>query len=792
MISSGVSRGRETATSRVRWWSAQRTLVKITASLLSTTGITALLGLVFWWLAARTLSVAAVGYGAAAVSALMLVGTFGMAGLNTVLLGQLARRPPDAAGLLTAALYASGLISAAFAGGFLLVGSEFVPRVAHLYYGAEAGLFVAGAALTGATLVLDEALLGLLGGSVQLWRNATFAAAKLAALAGLAMLWHVWAGISILLAWIVGTALSILPAMVLLARQGVRLTAAPQWRALRRLGRASVSNTWLNTALQVPRLTLPILVTWLLSAPSGGAFYVAWSIATLTSLVPTHLTTALFAVGAADPRGLAAKVRFTLRTCLLGGLVGVPVVILAAHPLLRLFGPAYATRATLPLQVLAVGYFGAVLKAHFIALCRIFKRTTLAAVFASAGNVVRLAAAVAGALVGGLIGLSVALVAVMCAEGLVLSPVVWAALRGQMPVRRAHRAPSPSGKHRPSPPSRNREVESVPQRPAGSRPIRVCYHIQTHTRPEQVPRLVGVIKRGSPGSAVLISHDVAGPPLDVRQLEAMPGVHVFVHAGGYGGFSHIDRFFAAVDWLEEHGVEYDWLEIITGQDFPLRPIAEIERAIAELDADGYLLYAPIFPDRTPPGADQGAAPGFELCIPRDAFMRYGCRSWRFGRPTPAKQRWLRPLMALNFVQPWVRLSLAYSTIGIRRHRTVFSDDFIGYGGWFFSTLAKPCVRYVRDFARDNPEMVAFFRTVLGPEEAFLQTVLVNSGKFRFEPDSKRYIDMSQSRNNHSKKLGVVDLDLMLASGAHWARKFDRAYDAEVLDILERHITGLDV
>ena len=119
--------------------------------------------------------------------------------------------------------------------------------------------------------------------------------------------------------------------MVLLARRGVRLTAAPQWRALRRLGRASVGDTWLNNALQVPRLTLPILVTWLLSAPSGGAFWVAWSIATLTSLVPTHLTTALFAVGAADPRGLAAKVRFTLRTCLLGGLVGVPVVILAAR-----------------------------------------------------------------------------------------------------------------------------------------------------------------------------------------------------------------------------------------------------------------------------------------------------------------------------------------------------------------------------------------------------------------------------------------------------------------------------
>jgi O-antigen/teichoic acid export membrane protein len=790
MSSLRVGRGRGAATSRARWWSAQPTLVKTTASLLSTTGITALLGLVFWWLAARTLSVAALGYGSAAVSALMLVGTFGMAGLNTVLLGQLARRPPDAAGLLTAALCASGLISAGLAGGFLLIGTEFVPRAAHLYSGAEAALFIVGAALTGVTLVLDEALLGLLGGSVQLWRNATFAVAKLAALAGLVMLWHEWKGTSILLAWIVGTALSMLPAMVLLARRGVRLTAAPQWRALRRLGRASVSNTWLNNTLQVPRLALPILVTWLLSAPSGGAFYIAWSIAILMSLVPTHLTTALFAVGAADPRGLAAKARFTLRICLLGGLVGVPVVVLCAHQLLRLFGSAYATRATLPLQVLAVGYFGSVLKAHFIALCRIFERTTLAAVFASAGNVVRLAAAVAGALVGGLVGLSVALVAVMCAEGLVVSPVVWAALHGRMPVRRAHRVHRQTGTTGRPPPSRNREGESMPGRPARSRPVRVCYHIQTHTRPEQVTRLVEVIKQGSPGSAVLISHDAAGAPLDVMRLEAMPGVHVLVHAGGYGGFSHIDRFFAAVDWLEEHGVEYDWLENITGQDFPLRPIAEIERAIAELDVDGYLLYAPIFPDRTPPGADHGAAPGFEFCIPRDAFMRYGCRSWWFGRPTPAKQRWLRPLMALNFTQPWVRLSLAYCTIGLRRRRTVFSDDFIGYGGWFFCTLSEPCVRYVRDFARDNPEIVAFFRTVLGPEEVFLQTVLVNSGKFRFEPDSKRYIDMSQSRNNHSKKLGVADLDLMLASGAHWARKFDRVYDAEVLDILERHIHGV--
>jgi hypothetical protein len=320
--------------------------------------------------------------------------------------------------------------------------------------------------------------------------------------------------------------------------------------------------------------------------------------------------------------------------------------------------------------------------------------------------------------------------------------------------------------------------------------FRVCYHLQTHTMPAQVARLVEVIKEGSQDSVVLISHDDSGPPLDVARLEALPGVHVFTEPGGYGGyggFSHIDRYLAAVDWLDANGVEFDWLTNLTGQDYPLRPIADMERTLARSDVDGYLLYAPVLADRTPPGADQGAAPRYRLCTPFDAAARYQYRHWPIGKPSRAKQRWLRPLMALDWVQPWVRLSLAFSTIGVRRRKTIFTDNFICYGGSFFSTLSAPCVRYVREFARSNPDIFAFFRTVLAPDEVFLQTTLVNSGKFRFEPDGRRYFDFTRSRNNHPRTLGAADLDAMLASGAHWARKFDPAYDSEVLDILDHHI-----
>lgn len=426
-----------------RWWTGQRTLLGTTASLLATTLITTFVGLAFWWVAARLEPLRAVGYGSAAISALTLVGTFGMAGMNTVLIGHLARKPRDADGLVTAAMYASALISAALAAGFWLIGGVLAPQVApYLNGGPAAALFIAGSALTGATLLLDQAVLGMIGGSPQLVRNAAFAVAKLAAVAALAVAWHDAYGVSILAAWTAGTALSLLPTAIVLNRRGVRLTARPQWRRLSGLGRASASNTWLNNMLQAPVLALPMLVTGMLSAADGGAFYVAWTVVTVAILLPYHFTTALYAASAADPRGLAAKLRFTLRISLLGGLVGVPLVIVCAGPLLRLFGAGYASRATVALELLIIGYFGAVLKNHYIALCRIFDRITRAGIFATASTAARITAAACGALAGGLPGLSIALLLVMTAEGIVALPPVWAALHGRVPQAPAVRSAS--------------------------------------------------------------------------------------------------------------------------------------------------------------------------------------------------------------------------------------------------------------------------------------------------------------------------------------------------------------
>ncbi|MHB1874155.1 MAG: hypothetical protein ACYCPF_04785 [Streptosporangiaceae bacterium] len=313
----------------------------------------------------------------------------------------------------------------------------------------------------------------------------------------------------------------------------------------------------------------------------------------------------------------------------------------------------------------------------------------------------------------------------------------------------------------------------------------VVYFLQTHARPAQVARLVRVITEGSPDAIVLISHDKSGPALDVAGLQALGNVHVFLERGGYADFSHVDRYLAAVDWLDANGIDYDWLENLTGQDYPPRPVAEIEDALATADTDGFLQYSPVFPERVPGGADHGT-PGYTLVRVVDAVTRYDYRHWRLGKPTPAKKHLLRPLMALNFVQPWVRVLNSYAAVGIRR-RTVFGPGFHCYGGSFFCTLRAECARYVRDYARANPDMVAFFRAVLAPEEVFLHSVLVNSGRFSLSPDYKRYIDWTGCTHTHPRTLGTGDLPAMLASGAHWARKLDPRQDARLLDLLDRRV-----
>jgi O-antigen/teichoic acid export membrane protein len=439
-MGAGVARQRPPWVTRiVLGWRSNRDLVDNAGSLLATTGLTSLLGFVFWSIATRTFSQQAVGYGSAAVSAFTLIGTIGMFGLGTLLIGELPRRNVTRAGLVSAALLAC-------AAGSLLLGIGFVVVAPHVssHFAVvmgtpgRAALFVAGSVVTGVTMVFDQATIGLLRGGLQLGRNLAFAVAKLLVLPAVAIFLHDAFGFGVTAAWVAGMALSLGATAVWLRFKGTRILPLPQWGILRELGWTAMAHNWLNISLAVPFTLMPVLVTVLVSPAANGAFFIAEMLAAFLYVVPAHLATVLFAVVAGDPQVIARKLRVALRLSFLLGLPGMIILGAGAHFLLSLFGPGYASKATVVLMLLAIGYPLSVPKALYIAVCRASGRITRAAVVLTTFAVVELGVAAVGALSGGLTAMSFALLACRFIEALLLTPTV---LRSAMGHGR-HRRPA--------------------------------------------------------------------------------------------------------------------------------------------------------------------------------------------------------------------------------------------------------------------------------------------------------------------------------------------------------------
>lgn len=417
---------------------AGRDLLLNAGSMIGTTLVTAGLGFVYWWLAARQFPQAAVGVASALISAMSLLGSLGMLGLGTLLIGELARRPERGAGMLTSGLLVSTLASAGLGLLFALVAPAVSAEFDDLRGGWPALLlFSLGVALTGATLVLDQALIGLLRGGLQLWRNTFFAVAKLLVLLALG-LWASGSGsVAIYTTWTAGNLISLLGVLLLAGVRRVR-PARPEWDLLRRLPGAAMGHHVLNLALQLPGLALPVVVTALLSPALNASFYMSWLTLHMVFAIPYTLTTVLYAVGAADRVGFAQKLRLTLGLALALGLVSNVVMWLGADVILGIFGRQYAEQAAWSMRLMGLGVFPLIVKDHFVAVRRVTDQIGGAAAAATAGSALELGLAAAGAALNGLPGLSVGFVAALCVEALWMARPVWRAAQIPAPA-----APAP-------------------------------------------------------------------------------------------------------------------------------------------------------------------------------------------------------------------------------------------------------------------------------------------------------------------------------------------------------------
>ncbi len=423
--------------SPLQWIKSNSVMLLNTGSLIGTMLVTSGLGFAFWWLAARRFSTEAVGLASAATSAMMLLSTVCMLGLGTLLITELPRNRGQEGSWISFAVILVGGVSLVVGMVFALlaplVSKDLQPLGANI---AHMLLFAAGVSLSAITVVLDQAVIGLLRGGLQFWRNTLFTVAKLVMLA-LASVWFAQrTGMSIYAAWMLGNVVSLIPLVIfaLIKSGGSLKRYVPQWGILRKFGTAAIQHHILNLIIQAPTQMLPLLVTILLSVQVNAWFYVSSMMANFVFSISTSLTMVLHAENAAQSATLAQKARLTIGLAAITSIVVNAVLIVAAAPILGFFGASYAMHAALSLRILTFGAFPLIIKNHYISMRRIKDEITNAMIPISIGCLLELGAAALGAHVAGLTGLSAGWVLAMGVEALLMAPLVLKTVMNKLPL----------------------------------------------------------------------------------------------------------------------------------------------------------------------------------------------------------------------------------------------------------------------------------------------------------------------------------------------------------------------
>jgi hypothetical protein len=315
---------------------------------------------------------------------------------------------------------------------------------------------------------------------------------------------------------------------------------------------------------------------------------------------------------------------------------------------------------------------------------------------------------------------------------------------------------------------------------------KVVYLICSHNNPEQVIRLATVLRHGSPSSQVVLHHDQTASHLDPARLAGLDRVHLLEddqHTVG-GTFPYLQMILRCTAWVLER-LEFDWLVLLSGQDYPIHPIAEIEGFLAGTGHDGFVEGFPVLdPCPWPPGEGRRRYYYRYYRVPLPARVAPAPRSAPDGSVSEALRdlRNAQPLISVKRLKdrPGVQ-------VGVRRLRTPFSDRFRCYGGSDWWTLSRSAVESVHRFVRDHPGYVRYYRRVAHPNESFIVTILLNDPELDIDRDNKRFVRFSSPGSPHPEVLTSRDLASLLASKAHFARKFDMTRDASVLDLLDERL-----
>ena len=319
--------------------------------LITNTVATAIIGFVFWSLAAHRYPASAVGVFSSVTSGASLLAVIAALGLPNVIIRHIAS-VQNARELMIVAVTAIATVGTVLCLVIALVlGPQLPTSLGLKQRGGMVVLVTVLVTFTAVSTILDVGLVATRASHDVLIKNLAGSIARVAAM----LLLVSFPSTGLLIAYSLGLGLTVVLGGAFLNRQikGQRARFGA-FRVLRRYLSITSGNYMATVMGILPASVVPLQVLVVLGAAETGRFAVAFLIGGFLNVIPATVAQVLFAEASREGASLWRQLGKAIRGVYALLLPAIVIVIAAAPLILRLFGAAYAAAATGCLRVLAL------------------------------------------------------------------------------------------------------------------------------------------------------------------------------------------------------------------------------------------------------------------------------------------------------------------------------------------------------------------------------------------------------------------------------------------------------
>ena len=273
--------------------------------------------------------------------------------------------------------------------------------------------------------------------------------------------------------------------------------------------------------------------------------------------------------------------------------------------------------------------------------------------------------------------------------------------------------------------------------------MKIAHLILAHTKPLQLGELVSLLQH--PSSDIYIHLDKKS---DARQFEFLlkyPSV-LFIKNNVSVHWAHYSLVQCVLNSFEEIATkEYDYINVISGQDFPIKSPNHFYNFLVENNGKEFIACANIERD----------------------WPEAAIRLVRYDLPKHNFKGKYKLLNVLNKILPAKKFPLPY--------------DIVGRSNWF--TISKKAALYILETIKANPRVVKYFRYTWASDEIIFSTILYNSPFKNKITDNLMFVNWNWkgSASGHPKILNKDDWDSIKKSDKFFARKFDLSVTPHIID-----------